>query len=134
MTQRLSRTLRVLPNPYCSLDVDGDPSGALPRADMRGKLIGARIDQDTSAKAKRVKYVFRDDVVQVPDIDTHRNYVRSGQLFAADEPTAKLCGVDRFVAPAALLEEAKRAAAHKFLAETGELPPFARPAAPAGDS
>lgn len=132
MTNRLVRTLRVLPNPYCSLDIDGDPAGAMPRADMKGKLIGARVDPELSEKAKRCKYEFREDAVQVPDLDTHRNYVRSGQVFAADEKTAAVCGI-AFVTPAVLWEQARKTAADKFLAETGELPPFAQPASPAGD-
>jgi hypothetical protein len=142
--------LRVVPNPYCELDVDGDPAGAVPRVDLRNShreqrtvrgekvsqsvssltvLIGATIDPERSKR--RPKYVFSADELQIANCREHRAYVKHGALFAADVLTAKACEVP-FVAPKAALTKARDAAAAAYLADNGELPSWSSPA-PAGE-
>lgn len=116
-------TLLVVANPYCSLDADGEPSGVANRADIRGDLIGCVLDRARS-KDGALKYSFTDEPVALPDMQPHRKLLRTGQIFPADEKTARLVGIP-FVPPADALAHAKDRVAVEYFATYGELPPFA---------
>lgn len=117
-------SLSVLPNPYAALDSDGEPAAAMPRVDLKNLYIGASIDRARTNEQK-TKYLFDTKTeVRVPDLPTYRNALRSGDLLAADEATARAVGI-AFVPPAKALENAAAQAAARWRAETGEDPPFA---------
>ncbi len=139
----MPQTLRVLPNPYCALDADGDPAGAVPRVDLtntatierrnrQGRTVKTQVPTLTvllcaavapvpAGKSAKVKYAFESDPATVPDCVEHRGYLRRGEAFAADEATAKLVGIE-YVEPDFALELAKERAANEFKAERGVFP------------
>jgi hypothetical protein len=115
--------LLVFPNPFAALDSDGEPAAVLPRVDLPGALVGARVDHERSRDGA-LKYFFDlSQPVQLPDLPAYRAALRSGDLLPANEATARLVGRP-FVAPPDALREAEERAAARWRAETGEDPPF----------
>lgn len=115
--------LLVFPNPFAALDSDGDPAAAFPRVDLPNLLVGARVDHERSKDGATKFFFDLSKPVQLPDLPTYRNALRSGDLLPADEATARLIGRP-FVAPQKALQEAEMRAAARWRAETGEDPPF----------
>lgn len=107
--------LSVCANPYSEVDHLGRPCGVIPYQPERGPrgnvcrmgYVGAEIDagetlvegRESVASALPLRqtqftvYRFRDEAETVPDHPVYREAVRTGHLVAADEATAKLCGV-----------------------------------------
>jgi hypothetical protein len=126
--------IRVLPNPYASLDADGNPNGAFQHEGVPGAFIGARlVKADPNhrepnvgamiaglAKAPLWRFEFDDvDPVEL-DASPHLLYaIRHGELLPADEATARECGL-KFVPVGDALAAAKDKACKAFKAETGK--------------
>lgn len=115
--------LLVFPNPFAALDSDGDPAAVFPRVDLPSLLVGARVDHERSKDGATKFFFDLSKPVQLPDLPTYRNALRSGDLLPADEATARLIGRP-FVPPQQALREAELRAAARWRAETGEDPPF----------
>lgn len=148
-------TLKVLPNPYASLDAQGNPDGVVrydPALGLPGVVhyVGATVTakwvdksgapagplRPPPAVAKKNDAHFRPveravtfsgEAVDIPDSPYHRERVRDGSQIAADPQTARACGVP-FLPYAAAIERAKARACEKYKAQTGQLPPWARKA------
>ena len=138
MTQR---TVSILPNPYCSLDVDGEPAGAIPIERMRGVYIGASLDQSRTRRSSQssirlrgqevvnelldtntsTKFLFRDIPEEFPLTGYYRAMAKEGSVIAADEASAKKLGV-KFLPPEEVVEQWKETSAAKFYSETGSYP------------
>lgn len=121
--------LCVVPNPYASLDDDGDPVGYVLRVDLRrvtGKpmMLGAR----RVMVAGKPKIEHSPDPVQVPDLPAYRAHLRAAAILPADAATARRAGVP-WVPVEAALAAAKDAAAARYLATFGVSPSWAAPAA-----
>jgi hypothetical protein len=130
--------LRVLPNPFAALDANGMPSGAVrydPEVGRPGVVhyIGVEVERkpiDDKANLQRapreqhreVTYVWAQRPVEIPATAFHVDLVRTGQILAADQPTARACKI-WFVDPAKALEQARAQAIEKWRAERGEKPP-----------
>lgn len=148
-----SAPLRVYPNPYASLDAEGNPDGVVrydPTLGLPGVVhyVGARVaarwadrsaapagplrpppsvSRTNDGRFRRVarEAVFDGAPVEIPDSPYHRERVRDGSLVAADERSARACGVP-FVAREVALDRAKGRACERFKAQTGVLPPWAK--------
>lgn len=118
------KELRVVVNRYAALDGDGDPAGTVSNVHRRGGLVGAQREM----RGGSVKIVYQDEPTALPNLPAYRAALRTGELLAADEPTARVAGRD-FVPVAVALASAASAAAARHLAECGELPAWARPPA-----
>jgi len=121
--------LRVVPNPYASLDDDGDPVGYVLRVDLRHlsgrpQMIGAR----RVMVAGKPKIAHEPDEVELPDLPAYRQHLRGAALLPADEATARRAGLP-WVPVADALAAAKDAAAAKYLATFGVSPSWVAPAA-----
>ncbi len=133
-----AKTLRVYANPYQHLDHEGRPANACPcdpdnhTPDRR--FVGATIKATKTEEAdpklgKEARYdrffEFTEEKVEIPNTDYYRRAIKSGQLIAADEETAKLCGFYKgeYLDPKAVLETEKKEALKRFRAERGEDPP-----------
>ena len=121
--------LCVVPNPYASLDDDGDPVGYVLRVDLRRlsskpQMVGAR----RVMIAGKPKIAHESDVVELPDLPAYRQHLKAGAILPADEATARRAGL-AWVPPEAALAAAKVAAAAKYLATFGVSPSWAAPAA-----
>ena len=141
--------LRVHSNPWHAVDHLGRPAGACPKersphyVNSHQGFVGAECvasapttlpsghagtpDQDTC-------WHFQPGPVELQDSAYYRGCVARGELIAADDATARKCGV-KFVAPAEALAKAKADITATWRANFGEdLPksdPFKRPE-PAG--
>lgn len=115
--------LLVMPNPFAALDSDGEPAAVFPRVDLPNLLVGARVDHERSKDGAAKFFFDLSKPVQLPDLPTYRNALRSGDLLPANEATARLVGRP-FVPPEEALREAEMRAAARWRAETGEDPPF----------
>lgn len=100
------KTLLVLPNPYSAVDHKGRPAGAFPLEDEDPALpghrhVGAtkRIHADADDHFGDLVWDFATEPVVIQNTAHHRHGVMSGttlegaQLIAADEATAKECGI-----------------------------------------
>ena len=100
------KTLLVLPNPYSAVDHKGRPAGAFPLEDEDPALpghrhVGAtkRIHADAGDHFGDLVWDFATEPVVIQNTAHHRHGVMSGttlegaQLIAADEATAKECGI-----------------------------------------
>lgn len=129
-------TLLVVANPYCALDEEGNPVGALRRTDLGPEaLIGAV--RSVAPDGTRT-LVWLDEPKAIPANQTHRRWLQHGEILPADEATAREVGI-AFVPVAEALAKAKANAAKAFQQATGRLPPFAeaapaKPAAPASET
>lgn len=120
-------SLLVVANPYCALDEDGNPVGALPRADVGGgRLVGAvRSVDDAGNRA----LTFSDKAEAVPDLVIFRRWLRHGEILCGDAATAAEVGIP-WVPVADALAASREAAVARFQAATGRLPAFAIPTTP----
>ncbi len=133
MSERFARWIRVLPNPWASLDHLGRPVCAVPwdtdHNPNRG-WVGARIDPErTQVLLRRQPGDLRSDVqdtlfafdtkpAEVPPTKHYLQCIRDGSLLAADPLAAKLAGI-KFVEPAALFAETREKAIRKFDSDYG---------------
>jgi hypothetical protein len=131
-------TLLVLPNPYAALDKNGMPAGAVrydPEVGRPGVVhyIGVEVTKkpidtpENKAREQREQrrettFVWAQRPLQIPGTAFHVDLVRTGQILAADQPTARACKI-WFVPPAKALEQARQAATARWEAERGEKPP-----------
>lgn len=132
-------TLLVLPNPYSALDAEGMPAGAVrydPEVGRPGVIeyIGVAVSKkpvDDKANLQREKreqrrkttFRWTPKPVQIPATPYHKDLVRSGQILAADQATARECKI-WFVPPKVALEQAKAKAIDEWRATHGQRPPF----------
>jgi hypothetical protein len=137
----MARTLRVVANPFVSLDHEGNPAGAFPVEGTPGAYIGAVPKHDIKPRSAAflgrditTAWEFQSDEVEVPDTPYYRGGIRDGALLPVDEYTAKKAGVE-YRAPAEALEKSRSTAAERFRAmNEGEDPAFlVKHAAPRGD-
>jgi hypothetical protein len=117
--------LVVVANPFCALDDDGDPSGAVTRSDIHERRIGATLDTERSKASGICKYTFTDAPETLPDSAAHRSYLRSGEVIPADEATAALVS-RKFVPVADVLAAAKARAIAEYRAAYGVDPACAK--------
>lgn len=121
----MKKPLLVLPNRYIALDEDGDPAGYVLRVDLRSLsnkpiLLGA----ERVLRAGKVKILHTDEPVSMPDLGTYRRLLKTGELLAADEATARAAGI-AFVPLADALERERQGAIARHQAHTGEAPSWA---------
>ena len=150
-----TRTFRVVANPYCALDANGNPCGAVAldpdAASGAERHIGAKRTTQTLAKFGGVDalgrtiadprgaglyettWAFSSDPVTVHDTPYHRQRLACGELFPADRETARLLGVV-FVEPDKALAAAKAAAAASYALAHGAPPAWAVQTIPAPKS
>lgn len=120
------RTLSVYANPYSHVDEQGRPQGALPwdpqghnpgRGWVGAHLEAVQTKAATSVVIKGVAYeteaaehartlVFDHEPTTLPETPYYLAALRRGELFAADEATAKMAGL-KFVDPETALAAAK---------------------------
>lgn len=140
-------TLNVLANPYSAIDHDGIPSGTCPADPQHGagalRWPGARIDvsetrllphpdqnsvhpksQDRS-QPQITRWAFSAEPEVIPATHHYVVAVRDGDLVAADEPTAKRCGIP-FVEPMLVLATRRLDAILEFKAAYNKEPAFAK--------
>ena len=119
--------LSVLPNRFISLDDDGDPCGYVLRVDLRQQsskpiLLGAQ----RVLRNGKLKVEFDDEPTELPDLPASRRMLKSGELLAANEPTARRAGLswkplDEQIA------RARAVAAARYQAHHGTAPSWADP-------
>lgn len=147
MPSRLDMTVRVLPNPYHSLDHEGRPIGICPKErpmSMAGGhqgYVGAVIlatipkkleDGHQGTASQDTVFHFSREPVQLNDPrGYYRQAVKHGALIAADVKTATMAGV-KYQPYALALEAAREEAVAKWRDAFGddELPdvdPFTKP-------
>ena len=138
------KLLLVIPNRYIHLDHNGRPAGAVvqdagPDARPgRPRYIGARFAAQTVDEKrsdipnlnlpKQDSWMVYDEAPsKVLDTDHHRNALRTGELFAADEATWRTVFSGKpFVPAATLLAAARAEAIEEWKREHGgDLPSFA---------
>jgi hypothetical protein len=133
------KPLLVVPNPFCvPLDRRGRPCGLVqydpehvsgpPRyigGDLDVKVIERREltfrTKDHRKSKLDVMAMFDVAPLQIVDSAYHRQMVKDGGLVAADESTAKRCGVE-FASPPSVIEKARAAAVAAWVAQHGEEP------------
>lgn len=119
--------LTVVPNPYTSLDADGDPCGYVHRVDLRALsskpiLLGA----ERYLKDGRVKIRVSPDPVEIPDLPAYRRMLKTGELLPVDEATSRRAGLP-WVPLEERLAKHRAAAAVRHQAHHGERPSWADP-------
>ena len=127
----------VVANPYCApLDHKGRPCGAVMVEQPPGiairEFVGARIKSeylegpiqkgDLRSRRQDTVFLFTAEPVKVPATPYYRRLVNTGQLFAADAPTARKCGIKaaEFKQPAELLKLARDAREAEYKANLGD--------------
>ncbi len=147
-----TRTIRVVANPYCALDADGNPCGAVSldpdAANGAERHIGAKRTTTTLVKFGGVDalgrtvadprgaglyattWAFSAEPVTVHDTAYHRQRLACGELFPADRETARALGV-AFVEPEKALDAAKTSAAALYAQAHGAPPAWALKTNPA---
>lgn len=123
------RTLLVWPNPFHALDHEGRPAGVLPyEPEGNGtttfddrRFVGAQLKSeitqrfprgDARQSIQRTWFEFTDVAIRVKNTAYYSQAIARGEIFAADEESAKLCGIDKsFLEPGSLLERAREEAA-----------------------
>lgn len=121
----MSKTLLVWPNPFHAVDHEGKPAGVLPYEPVGNgvttfderRFVGALLKSEVLQKfprgdarenVQRTWFEFADEAVRVPSTPYYKAAIARGEIFAADAPSAKLCGiVDSFLEPGPLLERAR---------------------------
>lgn len=149
------KMMQVLPNPYRSLDADGKPTAIVPCHSRHapGEFVGATktlnvLQKATTIDIKRVvngrtviepmieqfdrskaSFTFSLEPVQVPAEGAvgayYRDRVREGSLVAADEATARKCGVAFEPSDQVLARECD-VAAKAFKSQFGTSPEWAK--------
>lgn len=137
--------LYVVPNPYTTLDKEGNPCGfcyADPTTSRPFQVVGGKMqkvvipqeggefDKRADTRGPRVfaKPTVELRAVRVTNSVYHRERVQSGDLIAADLATAKACGIDKkdFRSPAEVLATFLTLRVVEWQsANEGELPPCA---------
>jgi hypothetical protein len=131
--------LRVVPNPFAApLDHEGRPCGAVqydPEHSRFVRYIGAtRADEvlekrpanDLRGHRVDVRWVFDLAPVDIEDTNYHRGMIASGELFAADESTAKRGGLKVLAPFADALRVARSKAIDAWTKDhDGDAPPVA---------
>lgn len=144
-TSRNKKSVVVLPNPWHSIDHEGRPAGHCPRertnptpghqghvcCSMVAQLGPALPDGHQGTRDQDTCWHFSKEPQSFDDPnDFYKNALRNGEIFPADERTAKYAGVE-FKPFDKLLEESRAEANKKWKGVTGEnLPdtdPFAKP-------
>lgn len=147
-----TRTLRVVANPFCALDANGAPCGAVqldPDASNGAErhigakrttrtlvkfggvdALGRTIADPRGAGLYETTWEFSSEPVTVHDTPYHRQRIACGELFPADRETAAALGV-AFVEPSKALASAKAAAATAFAQAHGAPPAWATQTNPA---
>lgn len=116
------KELRVVVNKFAALDGDGDPAGTVSNVHRRGGLVGAQREM----RGGSVKIAYQDEPTTLPNLPAYRAALRTGELLAADEATARVAGRP-FVPVDKALASAADVAAARHLADCGELPAWAQP-------
>ena len=133
------QTIRVFANPYCALDHEGRPSGAVmfdpvdhhayASSDQPRRYVGAmHCPERTKVYQKAAEgsaqsdlqdtvWNFSEDAVTLPLSHYYLGHIRSGDLIAADAETAEHAGLAEFVDPKAALARAKVKALDLWKAE-----------------
>lgn len=98
--------LLVLANPYLFLHDDGEPGcvvHSVAAHDPDNRRLGARLRVTPTFKAaphsgqhdrQETRHDYDHDPFPLPDLAEYRKAIRSGELFAADEKTAKEVGIE----------------------------------------
>jgi hypothetical protein len=143
---RAKQTLKVIPNPYGVVDLNGQPCCAVKMASPEHvpygthRYVGAsivhaevvrpavetkigNIVHQTATADHDITWEFSTEAVEVPDIGYYREHIsRGGDLVAADKATARLCGISEstFIDPKKFLAAAKEAARKAWDDQHGE--------------
>lgn len=155
--------LQVIPNPYRVLDADGKPTAIVPCHSKHapGEFVGATktlvvespaefVDVKRKVGDREVKeaklaafdrskasFTFSFEPVGVPGEGAAGGYylkrVREGSLIAADQATARACGVAH-VAPKDVLAKEREVAAKEFERQFGAPPDWAKDTKPASET
>jgi hypothetical protein len=124
-----NQTISVVPNPYTYLDEDGDPCG-LVAVDSELQpypgYVGASTKSVTTldnydrgyflSPRRHVKFEYTLEPVTLQLSNYYKDLVKGGELLAADEATAKLCGIPYVPFRKALKLAADKAAKDCFAA------------------
>jgi hypothetical protein len=135
-----TRALRVYANPYAFLDPEGRPAGVYSHDPkyfpgqmhvgvdrLKLREIEKRDPSEGRSSLADLVHIYDAEVQEVPFAPGDRHYVdgiRSGDLIAADEATARAAGV-AFADPMAALDAARAKAIEAWTANHGEPPAFA---------
>lgn len=132
--------LRVHPNPYAALDVNGKPAGTVhfdPEHNMGndvahiGAVIARKPRDGSPLLTRRVdnrdtvfsyKHTFDLAAVEIPRTDYHVRQIKDGSLLCADAGTARAAGV-KFVDPVTALAASRALAIADWVANYGVEPP-----------
>lgn len=150
----MAKSLLVLPNPFLSLDGDGNPAHACPcdvkHVGSSAQYVGAtraiivqvpsepitvtspgrpgqkpRTAKTETPERSKAVYTFSETPVEIPDLPQYRKAIQSGDIIAADAFTAQRAGV-AFVDPREVLARSRDLAAKQWAADHGgELPAWA---------
>lgn len=119
------RTLLVWPNPFHALDHEGRPAGVLSYeptgngsttfdsrrfigADLKATILEKAIVGTAQQSMQRTWFEYLSEPVTVPESPYYKHAIARGEIFAADEETARRAGITLgFVEPGELLERAK---------------------------
>lgn len=130
-----ARFLKVLPNPYLHLDDNSEPSAVVAvdpavNPDNRA-FVGAKLSATESLDNYPKHYFlsprqyntweFSKEPVTIEFTAYYRDLIKDQVLIAADETTAKTCGIS-FADPKKILDEHKATAANQWYAAYGEFP------------
>lgn len=126
---RFSKQVRVVANPFHTLDHRGRPCGVFPveprtvgeslgyvgaKVDAtKTKVLRAKVEGDIRPSFQNTEYSFSRDPVSVPMTAYYRQGLRSGAILPADEAAAKWAGIT-FTAPVDALVVARKAAEAEF--------------------
>ena len=150
----MAKPLLVLPNPFLSLDGDGNPAHACPCAAKHvagsAQYVGATRTINVQVASEKVTlqspgrpgqkprtataitperskavYTFTEKPVEIPDLPQYRKAIQNGDILAADAYTAQRAGI-AFVEPREILARSRDVAAKQWAANhDGELPSWA---------
>jgi hypothetical protein len=150
----MAKPLLVLPNPFLSLDGDGNFAHACPCASKHvagsAQYVGAtrtinvqvasekvtwqsaarpgqkpRMATAITPERSKAVYTFTTEPVELPDLPQYRKAIQSGDILAADVYTAQRAGI-AFVEPREILARSRDIAAKQWAAEHGgEVPSWA---------
>ncbi len=131
---------KVVANPFAALAIDtsndddarvGIPQGVVALPASRGIWIGARLDEGKLARTGKHAFYFpigkdgKPRVVEIQVDDTNirshlANAINDGSLIAADEKTARMCGIGDFLPHEKALEAERVKALETFQATYGK--------------
>lgn len=120
------QTLLVYPNPFHALDHEGRPACVLPYepegngvttfddrrfvgANLKSEILEKFPQGDARESRQRTWFDFTAEAVRVRNTAYYQHAIARGEIFAADEESAKLCGIQQtFMEPGLLLEQARK--------------------------